>query len=188
MSHCLPPALRLALIFVAFQAAWFACILGAAHDRAWLGVGAVALVVGAQISTGGAVRQDARLVGLAIVMGLLWDTALLHWGVVRYAAPGPIDGLAPVWILALWALLGVNLRETLSWLHGRRWLAAAIGAVSGALSYVGAIRLGAGQLPDTPLAVCVLALGWAVMTPVLTESARRAAAESHRPQQHLDHL
>lgn len=171
----LRPALRLALVFIAFQAAWFACILGVANGQPWLGMAAVMLVVGVQLGTGGAVRQDALLVALAILMGLLWDTAMLRLGVVEYAAAGPIDGLAPAWILALWALLGVNLREALHWLHGRWWLAAAVGAVSGALSYLGAIRLGAGRLPDVGLALGVLALGWAVMTPLLTESARWAA-------------
>lgn len=172
--------LRLALIFIGFQAAWFGCILGVARGLPWMGIAAVAVVVGLQLLASSSPRQDALLVGLAMALGLVWDTALLQLGVVEYAATGPIEGAAPAWILALWALLGVNLREALQWLHGRWWLAALVGGVSGALSYVGAVRLGAGRLPDLGLAVAVLALGWAVITPVLTESARWMAAYGAR--------
>lgn len=172
--------LRLALIFIGFQAAWFACILGVARGLPWSGITAVAVVVGLQLLASSAPRQDVILVALAMALGLVWDTALLQLGVVEYAAAGPVAGAAPAWILALWALLGVNLREALQWLHGRWWLAAVVGGVAGALSYVGAVRLGAGRLPDVGLAVGVLALGWAVMTPLLTESARRQAAATTR--------
>ncbi len=175
MSLLSRKTLRLGLLLLAFQAAWFACILGVAHGAPGLGIAAVALVVGGQLCFSEAPRQDALLVLLAIALGLLWDTAMLRLGVVVYAAPGPIEQVAPAWILALWALLGANLREPLQWLHGRWLLAALAGGVAGALSYIGAVRLGAGQLPDFGLAVAVLGLGWAVMTPLLTESARLAA-------------
>ena len=58
-------------------------------------------------------------------------------------SPGPLPMLAPAWILALWALFAIALREPLRWLHGRWPLAALLGALGGPLSYAGAERLGA---------------------------------------------
>jgi len=141
-----------------------------------LGLAAVAVAVGLQFLVSDARMQDAALTVLAIAIGLGWDTVMLRTGVVEYASPGPFDGWAPAWILALWALFATTLREPLRWLQGRWWLAALLGGVSGAMSYWAAIRLGAGRFPDFTLAMGVLACGWAVITPALTEFARWLAS------------
>ena len=162
----------LVLNLVAFQLAWFACVLGAAHGAPALGIAAVAAAVGLQFLVSDARPQEAVLVALTLAIGLVWDTAMTRAGVVVYASPGPVAGWAPAWILALWALFSTILREPLRWLHGRWLLAAVIGGLGGALSYWSAVRLGAGHFPDFALAMGVLAAGWAVITPCLTEFAR----------------
>ncbi len=158
--------------FALFQAAWFACVLGAAHGRSGWGVLAVAAVVALTWAASNARADELRLTALALLMGLAWDTALLQLGLLAYASPGPLPSLAPLWILALWALFATLLRGPLAWLQGRPLLAAALGAVGGPLSYLAAVRLGAGSFPDGSRALLVLALGWSVMTPALTEAAR----------------
>lgn len=168
-----PKRLLIALAqFCVFQAAWFACVLGAAHGQAMWGVAAVAGVVLVNVVLSDRRAEVLMLTALAVLIGLAWDTWMLRAGWVRYAAPGPLPQWAPVWILALWALFATLLRGPLSWLHGRPRVAAALGAVGGPMSYLAAVRLGAGQFSDTPLAMAVLAVGWAVMTPMLTEAAR----------------
>lgn len=174
-----PPAARRTkrlLIAVAqfglFQAAWFACVLGAAHGRAMWGVAAVASVVLANLLLSDRRTEELMLTALAVLIGLAWDTWMLREGWVRYAAPGPLPQWAPVWILALWALFATLLSGPLSWLHGRPLVAAALGAVGGPMSYLAAVRLGAGQFPDAPAALTALAIGWALMTPMMTETAR----------------
>ena len=163
---------RLLITFLAFQGAWFACVLGAAHGVPMLGIAAVVAAVAVQLAMSSARLHDAALIAAALVIGLAWDTAMARAGIVIYASPGQFPAWAPAWILALWALFATLLREPLRWLHGRWWLAAIIGGVSGALSYLGAVRLGAGSIPDPRLAMLVLAAGWAAFTPVLIESAR----------------
>ena len=158
--------------FCVFQAAWFACVLGAAHDQAAIGVASVALVVLIHLGLSKHRATDLALTTFAILLGLAWDTWMLRGGWVIYASQGPSSAWAPAWILALWALLATLLRGPLSWLHGRPLLAAALGAVGGPMSYLAAVRLGAGQFPDPAQALVVLAAGWAVMTPLLTEAAR----------------
>lgn len=158
--------------FCLFQAAWFACVLGAAHGQALWGVAAIVLVVLVNLVLSDRRAEALTLTALAVLIGLAWDTWMLRQGWVRYAAPGPLPQWAPGWILALWALFATLLTGPLSWLHGRPLVAAALGAVGGPMSYLAAVRLGAGQFPDVPLAMAVLAVGWGVMTPMLTEAAR----------------
>jgi len=160
------------LQFCLFQAAWFACVLGAAHDRVGLGVLAVGTTLLANWCLSDRRGVDIALAAQAVLMGLAWDTWMLRGAWVHYASPGPFALWAPVWILALWALFATLLRGPLSWLHGRPLWAAALGAVGGPLSYLAAVRLGAGTFPDPAGGLAVLAAGWAVITPVLTESAR----------------
>ncbi|ANH70394.1 hypothetical protein ABE85_09345 [Mitsuaria sp. 7] len=158
--------------FLVFQIAWFACVLGAANGQVGWGLLAVGVVLVLQLSVSAGRRVDLALIAGALVLGLVWDTFLLRSGWLVYASPGPVEGWAPVWILALWALFASIVRGPLAWLHGRPWLAALLGAISGPASYLGAVRLGAGVFPDTIQALAVLAVGWAVMTPLLTEAAR----------------
>ena len=160
------------LILVVFQAAWFACVLGAARGASGWGVAACvgAVLLNAWLSDA---RRDELLLALcAVLLGLAWDTAMARCGVVVYASPGPWQGLAPAWILGLWALFSTTLRGPLRWLHGRWLLAAVAGGVGGALSYAAAVRMGAGQFPEPGRALLVLGAGWAVMTPLLVELAR----------------
>ena len=103
---------------------------------------------------------------------------MLQLGWIAYAEPGPLPMLAPAWILALWALFAIALREPLRWLHGGWPLAALLGALGGPLSYAGAERLGACTL-NRPLARLALALGWAAITPLLLVLARRWDARSN---------
>lgn len=166
-------ALRLGLGFALFQGAWFAAVIGAAHGEVALGVVAVAAVVAGLIACSTRRVADLQLVLLALAIGLVWDSVLARTGVVEYASPGPLPGWAPVWILALWALLAPMLREPMRWLHGRPLLAALLGGVGGALSYAAAARLGACRFPEPVLAMVVLGAGWALIMPLLLAAAQR---------------
>jgi hypothetical protein len=157
--------------FVLLQAAWFACVVGAARDRPAIGIAAVALVVTLLLAWSRRRRADMVLVVIALAVGAVWDSALLRTGLVDYASPGPLTGWAPAWILALWALMAPMLREPLRGLHGRTLPAALLGAAGGALSYAAAERLGACRLAEPALAV--IALGWAALLPLLIAAARR---------------
>lgn len=177
-------ALRLGAGFVLFQAAWFACVIGAARGQVTPGIVAVAAVVAIMVAWSTRPGADLRLVVLAIAIGLVWDSLLALTGVVEYASPGPLPGVAPLWILALWALLAPMLREPMRWMHGRPVLAALLGAAGGVLSYAAAQRLGACAFPDPAFAVLVLGAGWALIVPMLLAAAQRldrAAVPSRSP-------
>jgi hypothetical protein len=167
------PVTRLVVAFVAFEAAWFAAVIGAARGWPVWGMAAVAASIVLQLAGSDRRRADLGLIGVAALVGLVWDSLLVGSGTVRYASPGPLTGLAPAWIVLLWAQLGAVLREPLRWLHRRPGLAAALGAAGGAASYAGAARLGACSFDDPLRAGLVLAAGWAVLLPLLLALARR---------------
>jgi hypothetical protein len=158
---------------IAFEGAWFACVLGAADGRPWAGTLVAVAVVAGFVSLSAKPRVDAKLVALAVSIGLLWDSAMAQSGWISYAQPGPLPSFAPAWILALWALFAVLLREPMRWLHARLSWAALLGAIGGPLSYTAAARLGAIGLQKPARALVALAIGWAAITPLLLMLARR---------------
>jgi hypothetical protein len=169
---------RIVLNLLVFEAAWFACVIGAAQGRPGIGVAAVAAAVALHLGLSRMRSRDALLIGAALLIGLAWDSLLARAGLVDYASPGPLPGWAPPWILALWALFATVLREPLQWLHGHLWLATLLGAIGGPLSYAGAARLGAAQIPHFVQAMLALAVGWGLITPLLVALARRCAARN----------
>jgi len=162
--------LRLVAGFAAFEGAWFACVMGAAHARPWAGIGIAAGVIALFLATSERRGADVVLVIVAMMVGLVWDGAMGRLGLIAYAEPGLLP--APGWILALWTLFAVTLREPLRYLHTRWPLAALLGAAGGPLSYAAAARMGACTIL-TPAAYAVLAVGWGVLTPLLLALARR---------------
>jgi len=164
---------KIFLNFIAFQVAWFACVFGGANDQALVGT----LVVGAVIALHLALAQrplpEALLIAVAAVIGLIWDSWLVALGLISYPTGNIAPGLAPYWIVAMWALFATSLNLSMAWLKGRPWLAALFGAVGGPLAYLAGERLGGLQMPDPVLALGAQALGWAVLLPILTRLATR---------------
>lgn len=166
-------ALSVVATLVAFEGAWFACVLGAAHGWPWAGTAVALAAVTGFVALSAKPGVDAALIVVALAIGLAWDSAMAWCGWISYAEPGPLPQLAPAWILALWALFAVVLRGPLRWLHARLALAALLGALGGPLSYAAAARMGAITLVQPARAMLAPALGWAAITPLLLVLARR---------------
>jgi hypothetical protein len=165
--------LTLALNVALFQAGWLACVLGAAHGLPWAGVAAAAGVVAWHLMRARRAAEELKLVALAVAVGALSDSALAASGWVEFAPAAAADGLAPWWILAMWALFATTLNVSLAWLRTRLPLAALLGAMSGPLAYWAGARLGALELRQPAAALGALALVWAAALPGLLAAARR---------------
>jgi hypothetical protein len=163
---------KLIACIAVFEAAWFACVAGAAHGHAGWGMAAVLVSIALQLAISNRRGLDLLLMIAAVACGVAWDTALSRSHVVIYSSHLPLQAIAPAWILMLWAQLGSVLREPLSWLHPRPWLAVVLSAIGGAASYAGAARMGAVTFPEPAMAITVLAAGWGVMLPLLLWLAR----------------
>jgi len=167
------PDPKILLNFVAFQLGWFACVLGGANDLALAGTLAVAAVVGMHLVLAQRPGPEALLIAVAAAVGLAWDSMLVALGLMNYPSGNFAPGLAPHWIVAMWALFATSLNLSMSWLKGRPRLAAVFGAVGGPLAYLAGERLGGLQMPDPVAALGIQAIGWAVILPLLTRLAGR---------------
>lgn len=164
---------RALLNFAVFYAGWFACVLGAAHQRPWLGTLAVVAAVALHLALARRASRELILLLLALGIGAIWDSALVALRVVDYASGYFASGIAPHWIIALWALFATTLNVSLAWLKHRYLLAAAFGMVGSALSFFAGYRMGAVLMPDLTTGLVAQALGWAVILPLLCWLAAR---------------
>ena len=158
---------HLLINFIAFEIGWFAAVLGAAHDHVWAGVGIAALVVLLHLLMSHHWLRELKLLLSVMLLGLIWDSALVACHIIEYPTGQLLPMLAPVWIVAVWALFATTLNVSMVFLRGRLWLAVLFGAIGAPLSFLGGLRLQALQFPDTQTALDVLAIGWAAMMPLL---------------------
>lgn len=168
-----PATARVLANFAAFQIGWFACVLGAAHDLPWAGTAVAAAIVAAHIGSAARPLQELKLVGIALLIGAVWDSALVMLGWLDFKSGFLVAGMAPHWILALWALFAITLNVSLAWLKARLAAAVLLGAVAGPLAYWGGVRLGAVSFVEPLPALIALSIGWALFTPLLVLLARR---------------
>ncbi len=153
--------------FILFQIGWFACVIGAAKQSPWLGVIVVAAIVAWHLSQSKQAKPELILLALALVIGGIYDQLMLSSGLISYQAHGWIASLVPVWILALWAVFVTVLNVSLRWMRNRWLVAILFGAIGGPLAYMGAEKLGAVSLNNLPASYIALAVGWAILTPLL---------------------
>jgi hypothetical protein len=172
-----PGGARAALNFAVFQAGWWACVLGAAHDRAAAGSLFAVLVIAAHVVLVARPLRELRLVAIALSIGVVWDSAMLMSGWLDFRSGFFVPGMAPHWILALWALFAITLNHSLAWLRGRLPAAALLGAIAGPLAYWGGVQLGAVVFIEPLHALLALAAGWAIFTPLLVRLAQSGRGE-----------
>jgi hypothetical protein len=154
--------------FVAFQVGWFACVLGAAAGRPWLGPVVVAGVVALHLALRRPRGPEILLLLSAGVMGYFMDSVLVLGGVINFTPEARLGGPSALWMVAMWVNLGTTLNLSLGWLRERYLLAAAIGAISGPLAYWAGVRLEAVTfgLP-LPLSLSLVSVEWVVSMPAL---------------------
>jgi hypothetical protein len=159
--------------FIAFQAGWFASVLGAARDLPWVGPVAFIVVLLLHLRQAEQPELEAALVFACGVIGTWFESFLVATGWVGYPSGQFSPYLAPYWIITMWMLFATTLNRSLGWLRGRHVLAAVLGAISGPASYLAGQKLGGIEFHNPWLALSMLAIGWAVIMPVLMVLAER---------------
>ncbi|MFM0597682.1 DUF2878 domain-containing protein [Paraburkholderia dilworthii] len=161
------------LYFVVCQAGWFVCVLSAARGAGWLGMLFAGCAVVWHLTRVPEPRREARLLAATVCVGMIWESVLVYAGLLVYPSGTVIDGCAPYWMSALWALFAIQFNVVFAWLRARPVLAAVLGALAGPLSFRAGAALGAVHF-NRPLAAWIaLALGWAVLLPALLQLAQR---------------
>lgn len=164
---------RTLINFVAFQAGWFSCVLGAAAGLPLFGLLAVAIVVFVHLKLAARPQPEMKLIVIAVLLGLVFDSLIVSNGWIRYPSGMFAAGVAPYWILGMWALFATTLNASMKWMKGKAVLAAVMGVVFGPLSYVAGARLGGLEFVDYRSAMIALAVIWAIAMPVLVVMAGR---------------
>jgi hypothetical protein len=158
-----------------FQLGWFACVMGG--DGPWLLLGATVLVI--HLLWIGTWAEEGRLLISVALLGTVLDS-FLHWlGVFEFQQ---VTLLIPFWLMLLWALLATTLRHCLAWSARPWWLAAALGAVGGPLSYYAGGQLAGVHFPYGTWPTLVgLGVLWGLVFPGLHALARYAEAGTPLP-------
>jgi hypothetical protein len=164
---------RLLLNVVAFQVGWFSCVLGAANGYPLLGPAVVLVVIMLHLLLANRPGPELVLIALAGVLGAVFDSVLVRSGWIAYPNGTIWAGTAPYWIVALWLSFATTLNRSMRWLRGRPWLAIVFGAIGGPLSYAAGARLGGLQFINESAALIALAIGWALITPLLVALGQR---------------
>ncbi|MCT7317367.1 DUF2878 domain-containing protein [Ralstonia sp. CHL-2022] len=165
---------RALLCALAGQAGWFVCVLSAARDAAWLGIVFVAALLALHLQQARRPHPELRLVLWIVVLAAPWETLLIRTGLIAYPHGAVWAGFVPPWLLALWVLFAIQVNVLFRWLRGRRWLAMALGAIAGPLSFRAGAALGAAHIPDMLVTLGVLAVGWAIWMPLLVWMGERS--------------
>jgi Protein of unknown function (DUF2878) len=159
--------------FVIGQLGWFACVLSAAHDVPWMGVAATIVLLAMHLARVERPLQEFKLLVTVVAVGAIWESVPVATGLLVYPNGTVFPGVAPYWILALWALFAAQFNTTFGWLKQRMLLASVLGAIAGPMSFRAGAALGAVRLVLPLPATILLAIGWAFLMPVLILLSRR---------------
>ncbi|WP_230948708.1 DUF2878 domain-containing protein [Burkholderia multivorans] len=161
------PALnaRTCVYLATTQIGWLLCVMTAASHRAAWGVAYALTATAGHLLFARRPSSEARLVVTVTVTGWLWDSAVAHSGLLDYPNGVLLNGTAPYWLAALWALFAIQLNTLLRWLRGRPIIAALVGACAGPASFRAGAALGAVHFDAPAAALLVIATGWACILP-----------------------
>lgn len=171
--------------FVLFQLGWFACVLGGAQGWALWGALFSLVIVLWHLQCAQNMRKETYLLALAGGIGLIWESSLVHTGLLVYSDPiVELAGfaIAPYWILTLWLVFATTFNVSMRWLKSRLWLAVPFGAIGGPLAFLAGEKLGAVVIPNPGVTLVVLALGWAIWSPLLAWASRSWDGYADRPE------
>lgn len=153
--------------FAVFEIAWMSSVIGGAQQMPWLGPVALLVALTLHLRAARKPFEEILLVLACGLIGASFDSMLVAAGWVTYKAGLFSDSLAPYWIITMWMLFATTLNVSMRWLRGKPKLAALLGFYGGPASYLAGQALGGIVLVNQFAALMALAIGWAVMMPIL---------------------
>lgn len=174
--------LRNNLISVAlFQGVWFTTVWGAIIGNHLVGPAALAFAMACHYFVFGTAKADFLLVAISAATGLVIETIYIQAGLIMYANSFPSTYLAPLWVWVLWGNFALIMNGCIKWLQGKPLLAAVLGFLGAPLSYYAGIQLGAATSgPSKTTLLAVIAITYAIVTPLFLNLAHRLALAAER--------
>lgn len=159
--------------FVLFQAGWFACVLGGANNMPLLGSVIAVLIISVHLWRSNNAVNEFKLIGIAVLIGLLFESILVSTQLAHYRNGMFHQGLAPYWMILMWPVFATTLNVSMQWVKqlSTVWLGL-LGALFAPLAYLAGARLNAVAFDNTLMSLSVIAIAWAVLFPALVECAR----------------
>ncbi len=159
--------MKIAGNIVIYQLGWLACIIGAAQLEPLVGVAVVAAAVAYHLYSAPRPGSEAALIVAAALIGAVWESLLVAAGWLVYPSGTLLEGTAPYWIVALWAIFATTFNVSLRWFKPRLLFASLFGALGGPLAFLAGERLGGVVFTDYAAGLGALALGWALLMPLM---------------------
>ena len=159
--------MNLVINIAIYQICWLVCILGGANGYPLAGVFAVAMAVAYHLYAAPRPSTELALLSFAALIGGAWDSLLVNAGWLVYPSGTLIDGTAPYWIVALWISFATTFNVGLRWFKQRLLLASVFGALGGPLAFWAGERLGGVIFAQPAAGFIALALGWALLMPLM---------------------
>jgi hypothetical protein len=150
-----------------FNLSWFAIVV---TQQAAIALAVVALHLVAHVVLVGRDRGEMLLIALVSLIGVALDQLLFLLGVFNV---GGQSALAPLWLSCLWPVFATTLLHAFASLQGRPWIAALVGGVGGAVSYVAGVHLSDVEFASALWGPVIVGVLWALLFPLLLAWAAR---------------
>lgn len=165
--------MNLLINVTAFKLGWLSSVFGGAQQIPWLGPLVVLIAVAIHLARAERPNSELILILSCGLIGATFDSALVAAGWVTFPSGMVSELTAPYWIVTMWMLFGTTINLSMRWMRGRPLLASAFGFIGGPLAYIAGHKIGGIQFVDQPAAVAMLAIGWAIMMPLLMHLGER---------------
>lgn len=167
--------------YLAYQAGWFAAVVGAGLGDGTAGAAIAAALIGLHLWLTRERGVELQLLAVATITGLVVEAWQLQAGTYRTLSGAATASVPPLWLLALWAQFATTFRYSLRHVLARPAVAVLFGALGGPVAFLAGERLGAVEL-TTPLVpgLLRLALGW-MLALAMFSWATRALPDSAPP-------
>lgn len=173
--------MNLLINFTAFKLGWLSSVVGGAQQIPWLGPMVVFIAVAIHLARAERPSSEFMLIVSCGLIGAVFDSALVAAGWVTFPSGMVSEATAPYWIVTMWMLFGTTINLSMRWMRGRPLLAAAFGFIGGPLAYMAGHKIGGIEFVDQTAALAMLAIGWAVIMPLLMHLGERLDGISPDP-------
>ncbi len=165
--------MKIVINVVIYQICWLGCVFGAANMVPLLGIVLVAAALAWHLYMAPRVGAELGLIIIVAVIGAAWDSVLVTAGWLVYPSGTLIQGAAPYWIVALWISFATTFNVSLRWFKRHLLWASLLGAIGGPLAFLAGEQIGGVVFTDHFIGVAMLALGWALLMPLMMIIANR---------------
>ncbi|BES71263.1 DUF2878 domain-containing protein [Marinobacter nanhaiticus D15-8W] len=150
--------------FILFQVGWLTCVIFPGYTAVAVAGGIVVIHLVLVSQRPG---REIQFILLGTLLGSLLDGLWFKLGVLIEPGAGP--HWTPAWLVGLWAVFMTTLAHSLAWMGRTVWLPFVLAPVAGPFAYWSATRIGPIVFPDLLVSLIALAVGWALLFPLLMQ-------------------